>query len=150
MVGPSARVEKNTGLAAGQKEDQWAQCQYSRANSLVGLGMDCMLERWGCYYCTSAYQIFLCAIAFPKCQPATGGLPSTGASDIYGPDSFSLLQQKSLTYTITKPCRTICYNLLRMCDQQLQFSCHLKESRDWADYPGCNVAGNPMGGALKI
>lgn len=35
MVGYMARVETNTGLAAGRKEDQWAQCQWARANVSV-------------------------------------------------------------------------------------------------------------------
>ncbi|CAM6098443.1 unnamed protein product [Calypogeia fissa] len=150
QIGYTARVEKNTGLAPGLKEDYWAQCQWERFHSLVNLGTDPCYERYGGHSCTTSYRYYICAMAFPKCQPATGGLTPTGTADIYGAETLPLLQQQSIMYTITKPCRTLCYNLIRTCDQQTQLSCHLKESRDWADYPGCNVAGNPAGGELYL
>ncbi|MCO5569423.1 hypothetical protein L7F22_023135 [Adiantum nelumboides] len=144
MISYRARVEINTGLPPGKKEDRFAKCHYDRMADLLTF-MNCRDRTfWKCSDCLQAYKYWICAIAFPQCTTSPPLHASTvGPYDvehaIYG---TKLNPTIHVNYTIIKPCRGVCFDVHRKCPYAVDFHCPYKDTRDYHDYPDCNLAGN--------
>ncbi|KAI5063318.1 hypothetical protein GOP47_0021865 [Adiantum capillus-veneris] len=144
MISYTARVQANTGLPPGKKEDRFANCHYDRMVDLLTF-MNCRDKTfWKCSDCLQAYKYWICAIAFPQCTPSPPLHVSTlGPYDVEHAIYGTKLNPKIyVNYTIIKPCRGVCFDVHRKCPYAVDFQCPWKDTRDYHDYPGCNLAGN--------
>jgi hypothetical protein len=140
----SARVEANTGYPPGKKEDMFAQCQYEQLLDTQSLG-DCRHMRFSCLDCALYYQYWLCAMAFPQCDPSktVTNYPAYNAFDPNSTGPNGLIPTK--IFSIIKPCRGICWAVVQRCQQYPNFNCPLSDTRDYGDYPQCNALGLDKG-----
>lgn len=91
----------------------------------------CSEYRYGCGKCLEAYKYWLCAVMLKECKAT----PMAVSGTIYGPDDFP----GNYDYIMVKPCHSLCFHVQRMCPPLLQWKCSLKDSRDYRDWPYCNL-----------
>jgi len=124
MVDYDAKVEPNTNLPPGKKEDDYARCMHQGLVTRLSLYNCRDYQKWTCDDCKEAYKLWACSMAFPKC--AGGKAENT-----------------------LKPCRPICNDVVRKCPTHVEFKCPEEDDRDYITYSPdgtgekCNGMGMP-------
>ena len=106
------RLQKDTGLPLGKLEDRYAKCLTENLN-LKLLVSNCRdLKLWTCDDCLTTYKRWACTTIFKKCS---GTNPS-----------------------VTElPCRDTCFDTVRKCPANLEFTCPGSDERDYSDLSSC-------------
>ncbi|BBN03032.1 hypothetical protein MPTK1_2g20150 [Marchantia polymorpha subsp. ruderalis] len=141
MIKFKARVEAATGMVAGQKEDEYAHCEWMRFGSFLDL-TNCYVTTHPCIDCLKAYRFWLCGVTFPKCDFGPHSKKARGLTDQKAGDMY--LRSGNYTdedYVITKPCRGLCFDVTQKCTIWTEIQCHKFEDREYGDPPTCNGAG---------
>ena len=109
----SYRLQKNTGLPLGKLEDRYAKCITDNLNLRLLVSNCRDLKLWTCDDCLSSYKKWACTQVFKRCT--SGSNPSN--TDL--------------------ACRDTCFNVVRKCPANIEFTCRGSDPRDYSDALTC-------------
>ncbi|QDZ20269.1 hypothetical protein HOP50_04g27860 [Chloropicon primus] len=106
------RLQTNTGLPLGKVEDRYAKCVVDNLHLKLVVSNCRDLKLWTCDDCLASYKRWACSTIFKKC---TGDNPSDTQLE----------------------CRDTCFDTVRKCPANVEFTCPASDPRDYSDATTC-------------